>query len=81
MILIGNVSNGPEIEHATSSEIALHSPYAFYECGENCGEATIKAPKGLYLLDMLAGQNILHHKPPKFLMGKQIKHLGSKPSL
>jgi len=30
---------------------------------------------------LLAGQNILHHKPPKFLMGKQIKHLGSKPSL
>jgi hypothetical protein len=25
----------------------------------------------------LAGQNILHHKPPEFLMGKQIKHLVS----
>jgi hypothetical protein len=24
----------------------------------------------------LAGQNTLNHKPPKFLMGKQIKHLG-----
>ncbi|MEY4316869.1 MAG: hypothetical protein RI902_677 [Pseudomonadota bacterium] len=54
LILIGNVSNGPEIELATSSENALHSPYVFYECGENCGEATIKAPKGLYLLDNLA---------------------------
>ncbi len=54
LILIGNVSNGPEIELATSSENALHSPYVFYECGENCGETTIKAPKGLYLLDMLA---------------------------
>ena len=26
----------------------------------------------------LAGQNIPHHKPPKFSKGKQIKHLGSK---
>jgi hypothetical protein len=25
---------------------------------------------------VLAGQNKLHHKPPQFLMGKQIKHLG-----
>jgi hypothetical protein len=25
---------------------------------------------------VLAGQNTLNHKPPKFLMGKQIKHLG-----
>jgi hypothetical protein len=28
----------------------------------------------------LAGRNILHHKPPKFLMGKQIKHLVSSSS-
>jgi hypothetical protein len=26
---------------------------------------------------MLAEQNMLHHKPPMFLMGKQIKLLGS----
>jgi hypothetical protein len=28
----------------------------------------------------LAGQNIRHHKPPKFSMGKQIKHLVSSSS-
>jgi len=28
----------------------------------------------------LAGQNIRHHKLPKFLMGKQIKHLVSSSS-
>jgi hypothetical protein len=28
----------------------------------------------------LAAQNIRHHKLPKFLMGKQIKHLGSSSS-
>jgi hypothetical protein len=28
----------------------------------------------------LAGQNIRHHKPPKFLMDKQIKYLGSNAS-
>ena len=29
---------------------------------------------------VLAEQNMLHHKPPKFLMGKQIKHLVSRSS-
>ena len=29
---------------------------------------------------VLAGQNIPHHKPPKFLMGTQIKHLVSGSS-
>jgi len=28
----------------------------------------------------MVGQNIRHHKPPKFLMGKQIKHLGFNAS-
>ncbi|PVE05087.1 hypothetical protein B472_16250 [Limnohabitans sp. Rim28] len=26
----------------------------------------------------MAGQNMLHHKPPKFPKNKPIKHLGSK---
>jgi hypothetical protein len=30
----------------------------------------IETPKGLYLLGNMAGQNALHHKPPKFLMDK-----------
>jgi hypothetical protein len=47
---------------------------------ENCGEKAIKAPKGLYLIDILAAQNIPHHKPPKILMSKQIKHLVSSSS-
>jgi hypothetical protein len=29
---------------------------------------------------VLAGQNNLHHKPPTFLMGEQIKHLVSSSS-
>jgi hypothetical protein len=29
---------------------------------------------------VLAAQNIPHHKPPKFSMGKQIKHLVSSSS-
>ena len=29
---------------------------------------------------VLAGQNIPHHKPPKFSKGKQIKHLVSSSS-
>ena len=39
----------------------------------------LRLPQGLlsrFEVFVLAGQNILHHKPPKFLMGKQIKHLG-----
>jgi hypothetical protein len=31
-------------------------------------------------IDILAGQNTPQHKPPKFLMGKQIKHLVSSSS-
>ena len=29
-------------------------------------------------LNLLAEQNMLHHKPPKFPKDKPIKHLGSK---
>jgi len=32
------------------------------------------------LKEVLAGQNNLHHKPPTFLMGEQIKHLVSSSS-
>jgi hypothetical protein len=31
-----------------------HNQYPKSYCGENCGEKTIKAPKSLYLLDLLA---------------------------
>ena len=40
--------------------------------------ACCKAREGLGFV--LAAKNIRHHKPPKFLMGKQIKHLGSSSS-
>ena len=45
------------------------------------GRQLMQAPRARPQKLSVAGQNILHHKPPKFLMGKQIKHLGSKPSL
>jgi hypothetical protein len=41
-------------------------------CGENCGEST---KNFLFPIGNLAGQNTPHLKPPKFLMGKQIKQL------
>jgi hypothetical protein len=45
----------------------------------DCEQETKKPRKGLFHW-LLAGQNMLHHKPPKFLMGKQIKHLVSSSS-
>jgi hypothetical protein len=33
-----------------------------------------------FKVNVLAAQNIRHHKPPKFLMSKQIKHLVSSSS-
>jgi len=36
-----------------------------------------KSPEGLVNKERLAGQKKPDHKPPKILMDKQIKHLGS----
>jgi len=41
----------------------------------------LRLPQGLlsrFEVFVLAEQNMLHHKPPKFPKNKPIKHLGSK---
>ena len=49
-----------------------------FDIGRKSLGKKIEAPKGPYLLDNLAEQNMIHQKPPKFPKNKPIKHLGSK---
>jgi hypothetical protein len=44
--------------------------------GNDFGNKAVVFPQSFVIPIDLAAQNIPHHKPPKFLMGKQIKHLG-----